>query len=143
MRYRAGYSIVELVLALLILGIIAGIAVPATAGARDRIAVGSARAELAAAVATARSTAIVAGGATLVIDGPRAVAWIETPAQSSTVRHDVGARYGVTLRTARDQPVSLRFDALGIGRMTATTVRVRRGTREAALVVSAYGRVRQ
>jgi prepilin-type N-terminal cleavage/methylation domain-containing protein len=143
MRYRAGFSIVELALVLLILGIIAGIAVPASARARDRVAVGSARAELAAAVATARSMAIVAGGATLVIDGPGAVAWIETAARRSPAHHDVGARYGVTLQTARDQPVSLRFDALGIGRMTATTVRVRRGGSEASLVVSAYGRVRQ
>jgi prepilin-type N-terminal cleavage/methylation domain-containing protein len=143
MRPRAGFSIVELALALLILGIMAGIAVPATARARDRIAVGSARTELAAAVAVARSMAIVAGGATLVIDGPGAVAWIETAAQRVTSRHEVGARYGVTLETVRDQPVSLRFDGLGIGRMTATTVRIRRGASEAALVVSAYGRVRQ
>lgn len=143
MRMRHGFSLIELVVALLILAVMAGIAVPPLARMRDAIAVRSARAELAAAVAVARTTAVVAGGATLVMDVPGDAAWIQTPAVQTHARYDVGTRYGVTLHNVRDVAVVLRFDALGIGRMTSSTVRIRRGTSEVALVVSSYGRVRQ
>jgi len=39
--------------------------------------------------------------------------------------------------------VVLRFDALGVGRMTSRTFRVRRGSAEAGLTVATYGRVRR
>lgn len=143
MRTRAGFSLIELITATIILAVMAGIAVPPMVRARDAIAVRSARAELAAAVATARSTAVLTGGASMIIDVPNDVAWIDAPAFRGPLRYDVGLRYGVTLRSARDAPVTLRFDALGIGRMTSSTVRIRRGTSEVALVISAYGRVRQ
>lgn len=128
---------------MLILAVMAGVAVPPMVRARDAIAVRSARAELAAAVAAARSTAVLAGGATMIIDVPNDVAWIDAPTLRAPLRYDVGLRYGVTLRSARDVPVTLRFDALGIGRMTSSTVRIQRGTSEAAVVISAYGRVRE
>jgi prepilin-type N-terminal cleavage/methylation domain-containing protein len=142
MRNRTGFSLLELAIALALLLALALIAFPSLARARERTAVNAARAELAAGVAVARSTAILAGGATLVIDLSAATAWIETAAGAAPARYDVGARYGVTLHADRGARVVLRFDALGIGRMSNAHVRLRRGRAEASLVVSAYGRVR-
>jgi prepilin-type N-terminal cleavage/methylation domain-containing protein len=144
MRTRPGFTLLELVLALAILGVLAGISWTASARARHQFAVRNARAELAAAVAVTRSTAILAGGATLVIDVPHARAWIETAGGLRDPHpYDLAARHGVSLHTPRGLPLALRYDALGIGRMANATVTVRRGTEQAAFVVSSYGRVRR
>jgi prepilin-type N-terminal cleavage/methylation domain-containing protein len=143
MDARHGFTLIELIVGLALAGLIAATALPSAARARDRLAVRSAHAELAAALAATRATAVVAGGATLHIDVPAASAWIQAPAgtrDGQTV--DLAARYGVSLHTRTGHAVALRFDALGIGRMANATIQVRRGTAEASFVVSAYGRLR-
>jgi prepilin-type N-terminal cleavage/methylation domain-containing protein len=142
MRHRTGYSLIELIFVLLLFGVAAARAVPPLQQARDATAVRAARAELTGALAVARSTAILAGGATLVIDLPEGSAVVETAAGVRTgAVYDIGARYGVSLAAERAS-MSLRFDALGIGRMANAQLRITRGRQEAPWVVSAYGRVR-
>jgi prepilin-type N-terminal cleavage/methylation domain-containing protein len=144
MTKRTGYTLIELAAVLVLAGLIAGTALPTMGRARDQVAVRGARAELAAALAATRATAISAGGATLVIDVPTGTAWIQAQ-DGSRVHHTVHlpARYGVTLHTRTGAALALRFDGLGIGRMTNATVQLRRGSAEASFIVSAYGRLRQ
>lgn len=142
MTNRHGFTLLELALVLLILGIVAGTALPLFAGARDGAAVRAARAELAAAFAVARLTAIRSGGASIVVDTDSGDVWIETAGGFRTTSYPLRARYGVTVSSTRASPVALRYDALGIGRITNATIHVTRRSASASLVVSAYGRVR-
>ncbi len=51
-------------------------------------------------------------------------------------------RYGVSLdMSGRDTIASIEFNALGLGRMSARTLRFERGSTSASLVISTYGRV--
>jgi prepilin-type N-terminal cleavage/methylation domain-containing protein len=86
MRTRPGFTLIELALVLIIAGVLATFALTSTGRARHGLAVRSARAELASAVSATRSAAILAGGATLVIDVQHARAWIETAGGTQKTR---------------------------------------------------------
>jgi type II secretory pathway pseudopilin PulG len=143
MRHHGGYTLVELALVLLLATMLLVAATPSLLNARDVVAVRAARAELIAAAATARSAAVLNGGAMLLIDVASARVWIETDGGIliGEIR-DLRSRHGVSCEADRAVPIRVRYDALGIGRLANTTVRLRRGTVLAVITVSAYGRVR-
>lgn len=140
-----GFTLVELAIALVVLGILIGAAAVRFARMLDRYAVRAARDALAAGIAHARAAAIASGGAELVVDLRAARYDIRVGEAPSAVPVDLRAQYGVTLATDGQSAdsVVLRFDALGVGRMTSRTFRVHRGRAEAGLTVAAYGRVRR
>jgi prepilin-type N-terminal cleavage/methylation domain-containing protein len=143
MRNNQGYSLIELTLALVISGIVMGLAVPPIAHARHVLAVRAARSEVAALAAAARSTSILIGGAALVVDVAAGSAWIEgrTGVRVGEVHH-IAARHQVQLNA--DRPVlNIRYDGLGIGRMSNAVLRLRSGGVTGTITVSAYGRVKQ
>jgi prepilin-type N-terminal cleavage/methylation domain-containing protein len=145
MRNRPAFTLLELALVLTILAIIAGTALPAFGRGVDAVSVGAARAELVSAFAVARVTAIRAGGASIIIDTATGRVWVETLAGQRVPNADypVAARYGVALSTDRaSSPVILRYDGLGIGRITSAVIRIQRRRASAAVTISAYGRVR-
>ena len=143
MRNSRGYTLIELTLVLLLVSLLLLLAAPTFLRARHVLAVNAARRELAAAIAVARSTAIVTFGASVVIDLRAGSVRIETPDGAPVGwPRELHVEYGVALESDRASPVVLRFDALGIGRLTNATFRVQRGATRASLTVSAYGRVR-
>jgi prepilin-type N-terminal cleavage/methylation domain-containing protein len=142
MRSRAAFTLLELVTALAVAGILLAVAGPSAIRTRDTLAVRAAHRQLTSAVALTRSTAIVAGGATLVIDVAGARAYIETAGGGTTRTFETGRSHGVSFQTVRGSSVALRYDALGIGRMTAASIQLRRGSVQVPFVVSSYGRVR-
>jgi type II secretory pathway pseudopilin PulG len=143
MTGRGAFSLLELALVILILGTVAAIAMPSAARARDTLAVRAARTELLGAFSAVRLTALRAGGAALVIDPAAGEVRIEAPAARQPVHsYPLAARYGVTIATDRPAPVSLRYDGLGIGRLTNVSIRLERRQASAVVIVSAYGRVR-
>ena len=140
---RHGHSLLELTLVLVIVAILTGLAAAPLGHARDVLAVRAARAEVVSLAAVARSTAIMTGGAALMVDVGGGRVWIETAsgARVGDVQH-VGSRHGVLLQAARPT-LSVRYDGLGIGRLGNAVLRVRRGVVTGTVTVSAYGRVRQ
>jgi prepilin-type N-terminal cleavage/methylation domain-containing protein len=140
---RRGFTLLELCLVLLIAGTLAAVAVPHFGRAYDRIAVRAAATELAGALAVTRAAAIRAGGASLHIDPSSGTAWIQTVAGLRLPDdYPIAARYGVRLETARTGTTILRYDALGIGRITNAVISCRRQSAVASVTVSSYGRVR-
>lgn len=139
---RRGYTLIEVLIVLMLSTLLLAITVAPARHARSVLAVRAARSDIAALVAVTRSTAVMTGGATLVVDVGAGTAWIE---QGSGVRvgdvQHIGARHRVAL-TASQPILNLRYDALGIGRMTNTIVRVRSGSVMGSVTVSAYGRAR-
>lgn len=143
MRNRPGYTLGELALVLLLATLVITAAAPSMARGRHTLAVRAARAELIAAIATARSAAILNGGATVIIDAASGAVWIEVAdgRRLGDVR-PLAHHYDVTIELDRGPRAALRYDALGIGRLANASVRIRRGEALAIVTVSAYGRVR-
>ena len=140
-----GFTLIELATALVVLGILVGAAAVPFSRMLDRYAARAARDALAAGIAHARAAAIANGGADLVIDLRAARYDVRVPGAPPAAPVDLRAQYRVAL-SADGQPADslvLRFDALGVGRMTSRTFRFRRGRAEAGLTVATYGRVRR
>lgn len=138
-----GYTLVELLVVLLLLAGLLAIAMPGMKRWRDRAAVHAAREELAGALAWTRITAAShTDGATLVLD-PGSARFHTRTATGPTPEIDLRRRYGVELDIGSDRLALFRYDALGIGRIASRTIRIHRGSAEAGLTVSAYGRFRR
>lgn len=141
---RAGITLLETAVTLMLLGMLLGMALPPLGRARDAFAVRAAADALAAELARTRAVAVARGGAALVVDCDAARTWIEDAASGRVGRAtDLAAAYGVRIDGAGAERLVLRYDALGIGRMTSRTFRLRRGRADARIIVSAYGRVRR
>ncbi|MBR9989777.1 MAG: prepilin-type N-terminal cleavage/methylation domain-containing protein [Gemmatimonadetes bacterium] len=140
---RNGYSLIELTFVLVLGALLLAAAAVPIRHARDVMAVRAARGEVAALLALTRATAILAGGATLVVDVDAGAAWIERSpgVRVGDIQH-VSARHGVRL-TSSSSLLNIRYDALGIGRMSNATMRVMSGSVTGTITISAYGRVRQ
>ena len=143
MKPNNGYSLIELTFALMLSTLLLAIAAAPIGHARDVMSVRAARGDLVSLLALTRATAIMTGGATLVVDVDAGAAWIEnTPGvRIGDVQH-IAARHRVRMSASRPT-LSIRYDALGIGRMSNATVRVKSGSVTGTITVSAYGRVRQ
>jgi prepilin-type N-terminal cleavage/methylation domain-containing protein len=139
---KRGYSLIELLFVLMLGTLLLAATAAPIAYARDVMAVRSARSEIAALLAVTRSTAIMAGGATLVVDIEQGTARIERSGTTVGDVQHIALRHGVRLEASRPL-LTIRYDALGIGRMSNATVRVRSGRVTGTITVSAYGRVRQ
>lgn len=142
-RGARGFTLVETLIVLGLLSIVLGAALPAAAGTRDRLAVRGAREAAAGLLARARFESVLRGGAeVLVTEAPGRLVLRAGGRSLRSVA--VGDRYGAGLEIAGSvSRAVLRFDALGIGRMTSRTIRFRRGDAVASLAVSAYGRIRR
>ncbi|HSK19350.1 MAG TPA: prepilin-type N-terminal cleavage/methylation domain-containing protein [Longimicrobiales bacterium] len=139
---RRGYTLIEVLLVLMLSTLLLAITVAPVRHARSVLAVRAARSDIAALVAMTRSTAIMTGGATLVVDVGAGTAWIEhgSGVRVGDVQH-ITARHRVALTASRPL-LNLRYDALGIGRMTSAVVHVTSGSVTGTVTISAYGRAR-
>jgi prepilin-type N-terminal cleavage/methylation domain-containing protein len=138
---RHGFTLLELIAALLIAAMTLSMILPAARRAVDRSAVVGARESIVGLVSRARAEARVGGGATLCLRARPAAAWIEVGAGRHEIV-DLATEFGIDLRLSRNRDqVRLPFDALGIGRIASQTVTLTRGEATAGVVVSGYGRV--
>lgn len=137
---RTGYTLMEMLLVLAVVAIIAGIAMPALVGMRDRITVRLAAIDAARALSDARSMALTAARRTAVrMDIVRNT--LTVYAGDDTLRTLRLDDYGVQLRTTRD---SIAWGPTGIGWGAATaTITLSRGSASTALAVSRLGRIRR
>jgi type II secretory pathway pseudopilin PulG len=142
MTRRAGFTLLELALIFVLLATVCLAAAPMLSRARAVLAIRAARAEVIGALAATRAQAVLTGGAQLVITAAGDLRIERADGVLLREPLPVAARYGVTIGAGRDLPVVLRYDALGIGRMTNTTLRIHRGDIAATVIVAAYGRAR-
>jgi Tfp pilus assembly protein FimT len=134
-------NLFELLLVLTLLAILSTAAAPNARAGMDGLRVRHAR-EAAFALATrTRAIARERGGADLVLDLENRQARIQdTDGTVLAVAAFPDCKVEVTGATAR---VVLRYDAHGLGRMASRTIRFERGSAQAGLTVSAYGRIRR
>jgi type II secretory pathway pseudopilin PulG len=138
---RWAYTLVELVVVLSVLALVSAIGVRALGRQLDRLAVGSAIAETASAVARARDEALARHAmVSLRIDTVEGSVAVHSGG-ARIARHALGHAHGVALSTSRDSVV---FDARGLGYGAANlTLVARRGSAADTLVLSRLGRVRR
>jgi len=138
-----GHTLVELLLVLTLMGATGASLAPTALRYRDRASVVAAREALVGLLAEARLAAVESGGARVHIVADPWVASVESAGSTLRTVHFAG-EYGVDLGlSGGGSSMELRFNALGLGIMAAQTVAFRRGSTEAEVVVSAYGRVRR
>jgi len=139
---RSGTTLLELVIALTILGVFTLWVVPRGAAARDMIAVQSARESLIAFLGAARGWAALRGGATVVIVTDSALVRTERPGMDPLVL-PLGSDHGVAIQSGGASPVRLKYDRLGIGRFASRSITLSRGAAARSVSISSYGRARR
>jgi type II secretory pathway pseudopilin PulG len=138
---RFGYTLIELVLVLVVSAFGLSLLVPTARVRADRLAAVGAREALIGLVASARSRALARGGSALILDEATASAWLEADG-SVTDSVALGGDFDVEVSLLGSRTrATLRFDALGIGRVASQSVLFRRGRSDARVVVSSYGGV--
>jgi prepilin-type N-terminal cleavage/methylation domain-containing protein len=140
-RGRDGFSLLELVLVMSIVGLALGGALPAASSLRDRMAVVGARESVVGIFHKGRIEAVAFGGASIVlrVSPPGAELW-SGGALRSVVPLDGDSGVEMTLSSGRER-VEIFFDALGLGRVASQTIRFVRNGSRSGLVVSSLGRV--
>lgn len=138
---RSGHSLIEVLIALALLGTLLGFAAPRLGALSDRAVVRGASAELGAMLSAARHAALLRSAPTaLLLDSTRVLATIvagtDTVLARAIAREPGGVRFGATRDTIRYGP-----SGRGLG-ASNTTLIVRRGSAADTLWVSRLGRVR-
>ncbi len=136
-----GFTLLECLVVLVILGVGLALGTPALQDQRDRWAVLQAREASAALFSRARAEAVGSGDSDVSI---REV----TPLIERHLRGvpreslQLDARFGVSLDlSGTSSTVVISFDALGLGRIASRTLRFTRSDAASLLIVSSYGRV--
>jgi prepilin-type N-terminal cleavage/methylation domain-containing protein len=135
-----GFTLVELVVALTVGGVVLAIAVPRARASLDRITVHAAASDVRATLRYARGIAL-AGNSAVAVDVDSAAGVIRIRRGSEVLRtRGVGHAHGVRLSRTRD---SMTYDVRGLGRGAANlSVIIRRGVAVETVFVSRLGRVR-
>lgn len=145
-QYRTGFTITELLIVIIIMGVVAGMAIPKLAIIRDRNGIESAREQLASTLVAARSAARQRGMPSAVrLEGDVLSAWTFSPTKPDTVwlvrPSDLHSASNVRLSVARSSDALIRFDTRGFADR-ADSVRVWRiqiGTRQDSLCIGPLG----
>lgn len=135
---RPGFSLLEVTVAVAVVGVVTAVTVPPALRFRDRWLARGARDDVALLLAAARWRAQVSGRAVTVRLGPRDLVVAEQPGWR--LARAVGAAYGATLASNRPT-LTYRADGLAAGAANLTAV-LARGTARETLRVSRLGRVR-
>ena len=137
---RSGYTLVELLVVVTLIGIALAIAIPRGLRVLDRLSVHAAAGDAAAMLSHARTLALAGHAAVAVhVDAATGMLRVQRGVEVLLTRN-IGQAHGVQLGNTRD---SLAFDAWGLGVGAANlSITLRRGAVAETVFVSRLGRVR-
>lgn len=135
-----GFTLLELTVALCILGLLLAVALPVGGRALDRWTVQGVRDQALAALHRVRMEARLLGGATLEVDGVSGRITARAADSILWVRDDPGDAGVAIALPDGSRRTAVAFDGLGLGIVASRTLVFRRGQAEARLVISSRGR---
>jgi prepilin-type N-terminal cleavage/methylation domain-containing protein len=139
---KRGFTLIEMAIVLVVVGILIGLASPRIARYADSLAVRRARDETAAFFSRARITAVYRAVRLSVIFSDDSLLAIAEGAVDSVVSRTPGpARYGVELTASRPE-IRLYPNGLGLGAANTKLV-FRRGESADSLTISRLGRLKK
>lgn len=143
MQTHSGVTLFELLIVLVLIGTLMSVAAPSIRSTTDILNVRAAREQAFGLFSRARVIALQHGGAEIELSGiqeritlRRASGAIEAEHYFDPQHIDFGIDGG-------SDPVVLRYDAYGLGRMMSRTLRFTAHGAEAGLTISSFGRVRR
>jgi prepilin-type N-terminal cleavage/methylation domain-containing protein len=143
MQMRQGTTLFELLIALTLIGVFASIAAPSLRATLDVLAARAARETAFGLFTRARVMALQHGGAEIEVSATQDRMILRRASGAVEYEHDFAARdVDVSVDGGAD-PVILRYDAYGIGRMMSRTVRFHARSANAGVTISSFGRVRR
>ncbi len=124
---------------LAVIAAVCAVAVPPFQRRLDRLAVAAAARTLLAACDRARMAGLESGGAELVVDASAGRVWVEATVIASPDTLPLG---DVAVDVSGASPVRIRYSALGLGVVASRTFVLHRGSAQARVTLSGYGRAR-
>ncbi len=116
---RQGFTLIEMLMAVAVLGLMAAIAIPGVVGIRDAAALRAGRQQVVAALGAAQSAAVQKGKtSTLTLTGSSLVVSVLSGAANTPVTvlgpHDLASQYRMTVTPVGTTPGTLSYNARGL-----------------------------
>lgn len=135
---RAAFTLIEMLIVCVIIGVVAAIAAPRVRGSLDSLAVEAAGRDIVNALAAGRLAALRHGGADVRLDSLSATV---NAAGQTLLAHEIVRVHGVRMRAT---PPVVRYAATGLATgLSNGSVILSRGARVDTVVISRLGRVRR
>ena len=140
---QTGATLYELLITLALIGVLATLTAPQLKSTMEILAVRAARESAFGMFTRGRALALEQGGAILEVSARDDRVTIRSPSGSIQDELWLGEQRVDLLPDGGPDPVQLRYDAYGLGRMMSRTITLASGPARAGLTVSSFGRVRR
>jgi prepilin-type N-terminal cleavage/methylation domain-containing protein len=142
MQQRRGFTLIEVLMVITIVGILLGVVVPRYGAISGAMSVHSAKQELGSMLAQGRATAIQTDQTVLVVRSGNMMSLIGVSASGSTLiaQQDLGSQFGVVVSASRD---TVTYDSRGMVTGNSATLKfvVTNGSTRDSVCLMALGKV--
>ena len=140
---RMGATLYELLITISVLGVLTTVAAPQIKTTLEVLALRAARESVFGLFTRARSLALQQGGASIELSAQGDRVTVRLPSCMIEEELLLAPQSVDLLPDASADPVILRYDAYGLGRMMSRTITLASGNARGGLTVSSFGRVRR
>jgi prepilin-type N-terminal cleavage/methylation domain-containing protein len=142
MQQRRGFTLIEVLMVITIVGILLGVVVPRYGAISGAMSVHSAKQELGSMLAQGRASAIRTDQTVLVVRTGNVMSLIGVSGAGSTIisQQDLGSQFGVTISASRD---TVTYDSRGMVTGNSATLKfvVTNGSTRDSVCLMALGKV--
>lgn len=142
MQQRRGFTLIEVLMVITIVGILLGVVVPRYGAISGGMSVHSAKQELGSMLAQGRATAIRTDQTVLVVRAGNVISLVGVNGSGSTIisQQDLGSQFNVTVSASRD---TVTYDSRGMVTGNSATLKfvVTNGSTRDSVCLMALGKV--
>ncbi|MEP7065331.1 MAG: prepilin-type N-terminal cleavage/methylation domain-containing protein [Gemmatimonadota bacterium] len=142
MQKRRGFTLIEVLMVITIVGVLLGVVVPRYGAISGAMQVHSAKQEIGALLAQGRATAIQTDQTVLVVRSANVISLIALTGTTSSIisQQDLGSQFGVSVSASRD---TVTYDSRGMVTGNSATLKfgVTNGSTSDSVCLMALGKV--